>query len=161
VPSSVTVSLAITCGGAVSASTQASSVKTLVGSARVIQFLLPAALSQNTYFVSISGIDSNVVGFASTNCSQVALTTITTVTGCREINVPGSYSLGGSFAGAVFTTSPACLAVHDTTNVQLDCRLNTISGVNWPAISVTNVQSFSIRNCTLTTAGVEVLRVNN
>ena len=153
-PANITVSLAASCGGPISAATRALSVKTVVGSSRTIQFQIPATLAQNTYFVSVSGADSAGAAFASSNCSQLVVTTETTITVCREITTPGSYSLAGNLVQPpVSTQDAACLAIHDAVQVQLDCRLNTITaasvGIYGVPISVTNVRNFSIRNCTL------------
>jgi len=165
-PANVTVSLAASCGGSVSAATTALSVKTVVGSSSVIQFQIPATLAQNTYFVSVSGTDSAGVTFASSNCSQIAVTTDTTITECREITTPGSYSLAGNLVQPpVSTQDTACLAIHDANNVQLDCRSNTITaspgGIYGVPVSITNVQNFSIRNCTLEARGSLLLATSS
>jgi hypothetical protein len=154
VPGNVTVSLAASCYGVASAVTPALSVKTVVAGSRVIQFQIPAALAPNTYYVSVSGTDSGGGVFVSSNCSQLIVTGDTTITQCREITAPGSYSLTGNLVQPQVSTAFApCLAIHDTNNVQLDCKSHTIAaatgGLPGVPVSITNVQNFSLRNCTL------------
>jgi hypothetical protein len=151
-PANITVSLATSCGGVVSASTPALSTKTVVGSSRVVQFQIPGTLAPNTYFVSIKGTDSTGALFASSNCSQIAITTGNPITTCRDITASGNYFLARDLLETQAMTT--CLRIHDTRNVQLDCKFKAITGAGSPAISVTNVQGFAITNCTLQTTAV-------
>lgn len=73
-PGDVTISLSLTCGGSVIATTTASSVKLVIGSSYRIQFELPASLSTSQYFASISGMTSDGTPFSSTNCSEMIVT---------------------------------------------------------------------------------------
>src|SRR5262249_37407528 len=100
--------------------------------------------------------------FASGNCSQIVVTTSKVITTCQDITVPGNYFLQGNLMESQPNTT--CLRIHDTRNVQLDCKSNTVVGDGSPAISVTSVQGFSLSNCTLQNTAVggntRVLEVN-
>jgi hypothetical protein len=73
-PGNVSISLSLTCGGSIAATTTASSVKLVTGSSYRIQFELPGSLSTSSYFVSISGTTSDTTSFSSSNCSEVNVT---------------------------------------------------------------------------------------
>jgi hypothetical protein len=90
-PGNVTINFSLSCGGAVAASTNANTVKTIIGSSDRIDVTLPTALSTATYYASISGTNSSGTTFNSgTTCSQVNVThTNPTLAAC----VPSS-SLG-------------------------------------------------------------------
>jgi Right handed beta helix region len=84
------------------------------------------------------------------------------ITACQEITMPGKYSLAGNLLGTDVST--ACLTIHDTQDVHLDCKFNAIMGDTRgfaPAISVTNVQGFSVTRCTLQVPIGPVLTVTN
>jgi hypothetical protein len=70
----VTIAFATSCGGTPVASATASAFQLLYGATRRAQVLIPAALTANTYFVSISGTTSSGTPFVSSNCSQVQVT---------------------------------------------------------------------------------------
>jgi hypothetical protein len=62
---------------------------------------------------------------------------------CQEITTPGNYSLEQDLS----TTEKACLFIHSTKNVNLNCDGHTISGAT--AISAYSMQNITIQNCTL------------
>jgi len=74
-PADVTVKLALSCNGAVAASTVATKVVVVLGSTDRITFTLPAALSAGSnYFASITGKTADGTQFNSgSSCSQVAV----------------------------------------------------------------------------------------
>ncbi|WP_322399936.1 PEP-CTERM sorting domain-containing protein [Massilia luteola] len=85
-PASVMMTIAPTCavGGPVAGQvvTPASSIIPVIGSTSQVRFQIPAALSQGTYYVSLSG-GSGAGAFASTNCSVLNVTTSnTTLNSC-------------------------------------------------------------------------------
>lgn len=73
----VNVAIAPTCavGGPVSGEvdTTASSIRSLFGPLKRVQFLIPGTLAQGTYYVSLSG-SAGGTAFASTTCSIVSVT---------------------------------------------------------------------------------------
>jgi hypothetical protein len=66
----VMVSLSATCGGSPTTAA-ASAVQKVLGTTEKIQFVVPGSLAAGTYFVSVSGMDSNAVSFVSGNCSTL------------------------------------------------------------------------------------------
>ena len=83
------ISLSTTCGGAGTPAT-ALLVTHILGSSDRVKILVPAGLSTNNYFVSMSGTTSLGNPWASSNCSEVSVTQSNkTLAAC----VPGS-SLG-------------------------------------------------------------------
>jgi hypothetical protein len=69
----------------------------------------------------------------------------TTITDCTEITSPGTYYLGSDINGTV----DACISIHDTSNVTLDCLQHAISSP-LRVVVVSNTNTFTIRNCTIT-----------
>ncbi len=70
-PANVFVSLSATCGGSPTTVT-ASTVQKVLGTTARVSFGVPASLAAGTYFVSVSGIDSNEVDFSSgMSCSTL------------------------------------------------------------------------------------------
>lgn len=89
-PADATLSFSLTCGGAVAATTNPATIIQIVGSSYRLHFQLPATLTTNNYFISLTGTTSDGTQYASTNCSEVAVThTNPTLSAC----VPAS-SLG-------------------------------------------------------------------
>ncbi len=76
-------------------------------------------------------------------------TTPVVITACREITKPGSYVLGGDIVGANQVMG-ACLQIHDTSDVQLDCAnfsvAYSVSTTN-TVLDVSKVRNFSVKNC--------------
>ena len=83
------------------------------------------------------------------------------LTTCQDITAPGLYVLAGDLLQT--QDSAACLNIHDTQNVRLDCGQHTVTGGYYgPAISITNVQDFAISNCTLAApVGVFIVMASN
>ena len=70
------------------------------------------------------------------------------LTTCQDIAAPGLYVVVGDLLQT--QDNAACLNIHDTQNVLLDCGQHTVTGGYYgAAISITNVEGFSISNCTL------------
>ena len=67
------ISLSLSCGGGGTPAT-ALSVTHIIGSADRVKILVPAGLTANNYFVSMSGTTSLGNPWASSNCSEVAVT---------------------------------------------------------------------------------------
>jgi len=65
-PGNVLVSVSATCGGSATTAA-ASAVQKVLGTTEKIQFSVPGSLAAGTYFVSVSGMDSNGVDFTSGN----------------------------------------------------------------------------------------------
>jgi parallel beta-helix repeat protein len=80
---------------------------------------------------------------------------------CRDITAPGQYLLASDLFESQDGT--ACLRIHDTQNVTLDCQFHTVTGgTSASAITITNVQGFTIKRCTLeSTEGGFVLMATN
>jgi len=67
------------------------------------------------------------------------------ISSCRTISTPGYYHLNSNLQAPLYA---GCLRFENTSNVQLDCRGNSIE--SWGlAIDIDNVNGFSVRNCTL------------
>lgn len=98
-------------------------------------------------------------------------TSTTSVQSCGEITKSGAYALTGNLTAAPGTT---CLNIHDTSNVQVDCKQFSITtdttsdpSLSTSAVKVTNVTGYSISNCNLTalnptpSAFLQVLAIGN
>src|SRR5262249_10533001 len=70
-PGNVSISLASTCQGTAAATTTATSVISIIGTSRRVNFVIPNFLEKGTYFASISDPTDSI---ASTNCSEVKVT---------------------------------------------------------------------------------------
>jgi hypothetical protein len=74
----------------------------------------------------------------------------TLITACQDITGPGSFILARDLVQT--QANMACLNIHDTHNVSLNCDSHSITGsTGYPAtaISVANVDSFAITRCTM------------
>jgi hypothetical protein len=72
----------------------------------------------------------------------------TPITSCGEITQSGNYILSTDLANS--STSVPCLAIHDVSNVQLNCQSHSVSSNNPDgAIELNNVSNFSISQCNL------------
>ena len=94
--------------------------------------------------------------------AQIAPAANNTIPACQDITAPGKYSLATNLVETQANT--ACLRIHDTQDVHLDCKFNAIhggAGNPAPAISVSNVQGFSITHCTLQAENGRVLTATN
>lgn len=104
----------------------------------------------------------NQAGSAS---SQAALLSVkaaqapTPVQACIHITTPGSYLLGNDLAAAGPNGS-TCIAIDDTRDVQLDCAGHRIRGIaqSSNALEIRNVRNFAVKNCTLDSDGVFVIK---
>src|SRR5262249_49468518 len=82
---------------------------------------------------------------AAPSCAGDPAATHQVVKDCGEITSSGCFTLEadlGSGRGA-----PACLVLHDASNVELDCAGHSISPS--PAIAVRKVSGFRIHGCTI------------
>jgi len=94
--------------------------------------------------------------------AQIAPAANTTIPACQDITAPGDYSLAANLLETQVNT--ACLRIHDTQDVHLDCNFNAIKGGAGnpaPAISINNVEGFSITHCTLQAENGRVLTASN
>ncbi len=94
--------------------------------------LVSTRLNSSSAIYRISGFNSGP-GVSSSSLSQ-----------CMEIATPGRFTLTGNLTD---TDGLGCIDIHDTYNVEIEC--NNLRIVGRPAISVTNVDGFVIRNCRL------------
>jgi hypothetical protein len=114
VPGNITVSLAPSCLAAASASTSASTITTIAGSVKRVQFEIPGTLATGTYFVSLTDtLDPTPFTTSAGRCSQVAVThTNPTLSACVPTSslgilappTPGpvtAYVPNGAWGGAV------------------------------------------------------------
>jgi len=58
--------------------------------------------------------------------AQIAPAANTTIPACQDITAPGDYSLAANLLETQVNT--ACLRIHDTQDVHLDCNFNAIKG---------------------------------
>jgi hypothetical protein len=88
--------------------------------------------------------------------SQTAVLTVNAagapiaVGGCRAITTPGSYVLTADLVPS--SNASECIAIHDTSSVQLDCAGHTLALGPTTYIAplvLTNVRDFSVKNCKL------------
>jgi hypothetical protein len=70
------------------------------------------------------------------------------VSACTTITNSGSYTVTNNLTSGSTPGGPACIIVQNTSGVTLNCQNHGITGVA-PDISVTNVQTFTIENCSL------------
>lgn len=75
---------------------------------------------------------------------------------CGDITSNGNYSLT-----ADITSQNICINIHDTNNVNLDCQNHIITSSGDTALIVTNVQKFSIKNCTIRATGIPLNILNS
>ena len=84
--------------------------------------------------------------------------TVSRVTSCGAITAPGNLVVT-----ADLSSSGTCLDVHDTHDVTLDCAGHSVGGQ--PALNMTDVDRFSVTNCTFVSTGavgvVTLLRTSN
>ena len=73
------------------------------------------------------------------------------ISACSEISQPGSYTILHNIS----SSSGTCLNIHNTQNVNLDCKGNSVSGYNQghggSGILISNVRNFSLSNCNINT----------
>ena len=73
-PGNEMISFSLTCGGAVVATANPTSIVAIIGSTQRSHVLLPASLATGTYYVKVSGTTSNGASYSSTDCSSVSVT---------------------------------------------------------------------------------------
>ena len=73
-PANIQVTFATSCGGAVSATASANSIKTVLGATKRVNVTIPGGLLTGTYFVQISDLSAGDSDFASSNCTEVNVT---------------------------------------------------------------------------------------
>jgi len=124
----------------------------------IVMFFALMLLTSSAVTLFVSPISMNDIGVV----ASANVATNSKITTCQDITASGNYSLASSLFETQVNT--ACLRIHDTHDVHLDCKFNAIKGGTGnlaPAISVTNVQAFSITHCTLQAETGRVLTVAN
>jgi hypothetical protein len=81
IPADATLSFALSCGGAVAATANPESIIKVIGTSYRMHVFLPASLTTNNYFVSVSGTTSDGTTYSSTDCSEVDVTRTSPGTG--------------------------------------------------------------------------------
>ncbi len=102
------------------------------------------------YSVQVSN-SAAVVASAAAKMTVTPTATPTAVSACGEITAGGSYVLNADVGPNEKLTD--CIAIHDTSAVQLDCQGHAILAnltTFAAALSVQNVQNFSVKNCRFT-----------
>lgn len=125
------------------------------------------------YTYSVKAFDS--AGRYSQASNSLSITTpptaaLLTLTACTEITQSGTYVLGKNLNNE--PGSP-CINIHDTSNVELDCRQfsivvdRQIDPGSGSAVKVTNTNGYSVHNCilkalnTTATASMATVAINN
>ncbi len=113
------------------------------------------------------GSDVTITPAAPNTEPVVATPEIEIIRGCREITQSGKYQLANDLS----SENGACLKIHDTHDVEIDCAGHHVAGnvsntyssnpinQNSSAVAFTNVAHFSLASCTLTTVGSNALSV--
>lgn len=88
------------------------------------------------------------------------------ISSCGDISTSGDYALTQDI-----TAESACITIHDTQNVNLDCQNHTITATystftgEGTALHIKNVQNFSIKNCSIqaspTSIGINIFNSNS
>jgi hypothetical protein len=134
----VTLTVAATCGGSGSTA-QVNSVTKTVGTLERVQFVIPASLATGNYYVSLSGTTSTGTHFASSNCSEVAVTGSSPAVNLNASSITFASLVAG-------TSSPAQTVI--LTNVG-----TAVLNISSIAITGTNASLFSqTNNCPTTLA---------
>ena len=142
-PANVSVSLSSVCGGSSTAAT-VSFVQKIIGTSNKIEFQIPGSLATGTYYVSVSGSDSNNVTFNSgTTCSALQVTHSSTITAaCLPSSslavlsgshvtayVPNGYWEGGTTGIQAVSIEGGGSAISiPTTDVINSCSSNSVTG---------------------------------
>jgi Divergent InlB B-repeat domain len=107
--------------------------------------LYTAPQSSGTFHVvAASHADSSRSATASVTVTNANASPIAN---CMSITTTGTYAVSGDLS----SDGGACLDVHDTTGVNIDCGGHTVVGA--PALSMRNVDGFSVTNCNFTNNG--------
>jgi parallel beta-helix repeat protein len=79
------------------------------------------------------------------------------VADCTDITSPGAYSFSADIVPASRTS--ACLYVHDTHDVQIDCANHQLVGTDaFNAMQIERVDHFSLKNCTINSSWFFLLK---
>jgi len=101
-PDNVLITLSTTCGGAPSATTNASSVKHILGTSDRINFQLPGAIpTTGNYFVSVRGNAGSIQFSSGASCSEIAVTVGNSTLVVENLNDSGPGSLRAVLSGAI------------------------------------------------------------
>ena len=92
-PANVLVSVSATCGGSPTTAA-ASAVQKVLGTTEKISFVVPGSVAAGTYSVSVTGIDSNEVGFTSGNCSTLQVVPGPSPTLTIDTTNPADWKIG-------------------------------------------------------------------
>jgi parallel beta-helix repeat protein len=78
------------------------------------------------------------------------------IAGCIQIITPGSYSLPSDIVSD--NRTQACVYVHDTQDVQIDCGNHKLTGNGYGALTFENVSHFSLKNCTIDGGSIAITK---
>lgn len=83
-----------------------------------------------------------------------------TVSACRQITSPGAYKLSADLAP---TGTAACIAIHDTSDVQLDCAGHTLSAYSTQSegLDISSVRNLSVKNCNIVASWMKMQDTDN
>jgi hypothetical protein len=74
---------------------------------------------------------------------------------CQEITKPGSYTL----AADLHADGSACISIHDTHDVTLDCAHHRIRGDE--GLRIHTVRTFSVENCTIESTSLKAIMITD
>jgi len=111
-----------------------------------------SALGDNGKWVR--ALVSNAQGTVTTRPARLTVAAATVLAACTEITAPGNYVLSAQLSAAPGNTG-ACLYIHDTHDVHLDCAAHSITqnghlntSASWlGGLLIERVRDFSVRNC--------------
>lgn len=108
-PGNVVISIAHACGGSGAVAASASSITTILGSTRRVEFQVPGVLTEGTYALSLNGRTSSGAGFSSTDCSNLSIQqkviSVPNVVGLTKSAAMTAIQAAGLFVGVVTTAS--------------------------------------------------------
>ena len=100
-PSGVVITLSTICGGTPSGTTNAISVKQIIGTSDRMNFQIPGAISATgDYFVSVTGIAGSTTFSSGGSCSEIAVTAASNSLVVTNLNDSGPGSLREAIAAA-------------------------------------------------------------
>ncbi len=112
-PGTVVISIADTCGGSGAIAASASSVTTILGSTRRVEFQVPGALTGGLYALSLSGRTLSGASFSSTDCSNLTIqqkvVSVPNVVGLTKAAATTAIQAAGLFVGTITTASSATI----------------------------------------------------
>jgi parallel beta-helix repeat protein len=107
------------------------------------------------YTVQVSNDASAAVSRAAT-IRLVPATPAKPIADCIQITTPGSYSLTSDIVSD--NRTQACVYVHDTQDVQIDCGNHKLTGNEYGALTIEKVIHFSLKNCTIDGGSITITR---